>query len=171
MGVALNALAEEICAALEGARSLYFRLVLLVGPAGSGKTAALQAVHEYTGTPYVNLNLALSQRLLEHPSKARSLRVRPALDEILASAQGEVVILDNIEILFDPGLKQDPLRLLQLASRNRTVLASWNGDGAGGTLTYASAGHPEFRRYTNVDAILVRACRKNDTSGAEGDAR
>lgn len=167
----MNALADEIRAQVEGARHLYNRLVLLVGPAGSGKTAALRALCDDNGLPYVNLNLVLSQRLLEHASKARPLRLRGALDEVLAKAEGEVVILDNIEILFDPGLKQDPLRLLQLASRNRTVVASWNGEAAGRTLSYAAAGHPEHRRYTDVDTILVRAGRKSDTRAAEGDAR
>lgn len=164
-------LADEIRAQLDSARGLYYRLVLVVGPAGSGKTAALRVVHEGTGAPYVNLNLSLSRRLLEHPSKARPLRLREALEEILATAKGEVVVLDNIEVLFDPSLKQDPLRLLQLASRNRTVVASWNGDATGRTLTYAAPGHPEYRRYMDVDAILIRAGRKSEARAAEGDAR
>jgi hypothetical protein len=167
----VTALAEEIRAQLEGARNLYNRLVLVVGPAGTGKTAALRELCDGSGLPYVNLNLALSQRLLEHASKARPLRLRAALDDVMAKTEGDVVVLDNIEILFDPGLKQDPLRLLQLVSRNRTVVASWNGDAAARTLTYAAAGHPEHRRYTDVDTILVRAGRKSDARAAEGDAR
>jgi hypothetical protein len=87
----------------------------------------------------VNLNLVLSQRLPEHASKARPLRLRSALDEILAKTEGEIVVLDNIEVLFEPALKQDPLRLLQLASRNRTVVASWNGDAKGRTLSCTTA--------------------------------
>ena len=165
------ALADEIHAQLEGARSLYNRLVLVVGPAGTGKTAALRALCERSGFQHVNLNLALSQRLLEYASKARPLRLRAALDDMTARVEGAVVVLDNIEILFDPGLKQDPLRLLQLVSRNRTIVASWNGDAAGRTLTYAAAGHPEYRRYTDVDTILVRAALKRDASAVEGDTR
>jgi ATPase family protein associated with various cellular activities (AAA) len=167
----LNALADEIRDQLEGARNLYNRLVLVVGPAGCGKTKALRALCDANALPYVNLNLVLSQRLLEHTSKARPLRLRSALDDVLARAEGEVVVLDNIEVLFDPGLRQDPLRLLQLVSRNRTVVATWNGEVTGRTLTYAAAGHPEHRRYTDVDTILVRAGRKSDARAPEGDAR
>ncbi len=167
----MNALAHEIRVQIEGARNLYNRLVLVVGPAGTGKTTALQALCEESGLPYVNLNLALSQRLLEHASKARPLRVRAALDDVLAKLEGDVVVLDNIEIVFDPALKQDPLRLLQLASRNRTIVASWNGDTTGRTLTYAAAGHREHRRYTEVDTILIRASRRSDARAADGDAR
>lgn len=155
----MKTLADEVRAQVDTARSLYNRLVLVVGHAGSGKTAVLRALCERQGLPYVNLNLILSQRLLEHPSKARPLMLRGVLEEVLAKEGAEVVVLDNIEILFDPGLKQDPLRLLQLASRNRTIVASWNGDASGRTLSYAVAGHPEYRRYNDVDAILVRADR------------
>ena len=79
----MNSLSEEIRAQLDGTRNLYHRLVLVVGPAGSGKTAALQALCETNGISYVNLNLALSQRLLEYASKARPLRLRTALDEVI----------------------------------------------------------------------------------------
>ena len=36
-----------------------------------------------------------------------------------------MILLDNIEVIFDVALKQDPLRLLQRLSRNKTVVAAW----------------------------------------------
>jgi hypothetical protein len=64
-------------------------------------------------------------------------------------------VLDNLEILFDKDLKQDPLRLLQCISRNRSVLASWNGTVSGSKLMYAETGHPEYRCYDLVDTLVV----------------
>jgi hypothetical protein len=49
------------------------------------------------------------------------------LANLPAAAQAGLVLLDNIELLFDVHLKQDPLRLLQGLSRNKTVVATWNG--------------------------------------------
>jgi hypothetical protein len=66
------------------------------------------------------------------------------------------VVLDNLEIIFAKDLKQDPLRLLQGLSRNRTVVASWNGTASGGRLLYAETGHPEYRSYDSVDALIVK---------------
>jgi len=58
-------------------------------------------------------------------------------------------------ILFDASLEVEPLRLLQVSSRNRTVIASWNGSFQDGTLTYAEPGHPEFIQLKQTEAIIV----------------
>jgi len=70
---------------------------------------------------------------------------------------GDVVLLDNLEILFDTGLEVEPLRLLQVSSRNRTVVASWNGSYRDRTLTYAEPGHPEFVQFKQTQAVVITA--------------
>lgn len=66
-----------------------------------------------------------------------------------------MVLLDNLEILFDTALEVEPLRLLQVSSRNRAIVASWNGSFRDGTLTYAEPGHPEFIQYKQTDAVAI----------------
>ena len=167
----MNTLADSIRAQIDGASQLYHRLVLVVGGQRSGKTTALRELSESGSLPFVNLNLVLSQRLLELTSKARSLHLPKLLADIVASAVADVVILDNIEILFDPALHQDPLRCLQGVSRNRTIIASWSGTARDRTLTYAEPGHREYRRYTDVPAIIVHAGPPADQRTAEGNQR
>ncbi len=145
---------DKIKRSLQTAEGLYHRLVLLVGEAGSGKTGVLRDVAEEFGSSVINVNLALSSELLELTAKQRSLRLPGILDQIADQAQSPVV-LDNLEILFDQDLKQGPLRLLQGISRNRTVVASWNGTMTSGRLLYAETGHPEYRSYDSVDALIV----------------
>jgi Cdc6-like AAA superfamily ATPase len=146
--------------------------VLLVGDTGSGKTGVLRDIAEEFGSSVVNVNLALSGELLELTAKQRSLRL-PEILEAVARGEGReasemshclaptpsslapVVVLDNTEILFDKDLQQDPLRLLQSISRNRAVVASWNGIVNSGRLLYAETGHPEYRSYDSVDALIV----------------
>ncbi len=77
------------------------------------------------------------------------------MEGLISSQATAVVVLDNLEILFDPALKLDPLKLLQGISRNRTIVASWNGSYVEGTLTYAKPDHPEYRSYRELDAIPV----------------
>lgn len=145
---------DKIKRSLQATEGLYHRLVLLVGETGSGKTGVLQEVAEEFGTSVINVNLALSGELLELTAKQRSLRLPGILDQIADQAQSPVV-LDNLEILFDKDLKQDPLRLLQGISRNRDMVASWNGTSTDGKLWYAEIGHPEYRSYDSVDALIV----------------
>lgn len=134
---------------------LYHRLVMLVAPAGAGKTAALQDVHERTMAPLVNVNLELSRRMLDLTERQRALQLPRLLAEIVGASAADVVLLDNIEVLFDVSLKQDPLRLLQGLSRNRTVVAAWSGSIGGENMIYATPDHPEYKRYPTKDFLVV----------------
>lgn len=157
-------LSDQILRRISEAAGLYHRLVIVVAPSGAGKTAALQEVANAAGYPSINVNLELSRRLLDLTERQRSLQVPRLLDEIIAEVSGDVVLLDNIEILFDANLKLDPLRCLQRLSRHRTVVVAWNGTAPlpraqsashPGVLTYATVGHPEYQRYSAADLVIA----------------
>jgi hypothetical protein len=148
-------LAERVIRSISQAAELYHRLVMLVAPAGGGKTAALQEVHERAGAPLVNVNLELSRRMLELTERQRALRLPRLLSEAVHAAHGDVVLLDDMELLFDVSLKQDPLRLLQGLARNKTVVAAWSGSIDGDRIVYATPDHPEYRRYPIRDFLVV----------------
>jgi hypothetical protein len=93
--------------------------------------------------------------MLELTHSQRARQVERLFKDVIASAQGDVVLLDNLEILFDPSLEVEPLRLLQVVSRTCTLVATWNGQYRHETLTYAEPGHPEYARFKPVEAILV----------------
>ena len=145
---------EEVIARIGDAGSLYHRLVLVVGAGGAGETAALRGVAERIGAPLVNVNLELSRSMLDLTERQRPHQVRRLLEGIVAEGGNDVVLLDNIEILFDAALQQHPLRLLQNLSRSRTVAAAWNGSVEGNHIHYAAPGHPEYRRY-RLDGVLA----------------
>ena len=145
---------DKIRRSLDVADGLYHRLVLIVGATGSGKTNLLRQIAEDCGSSVLNVNLLLSGKLLELTTRQRSLGLPSILHQIMDQVKPPLV-LDNLEILFDKTLQQDPLRLLQGISRNRVVVASWNGRLISGKLLYAAAGHPEYRCYEAVDALMV----------------
>ena len=147
-------LAEAVSERIGHAENLYHRLVLVVGAEGAGKTAALRDLAEWTGAPLINVGVELSRCLLDLTGWQRPIRVAPHLERIAAEAEGDVILLDNIELLFDAALHQDPLRLLRGLSRSRTVVAAWNGSTEKGHILYAVPGHPEYRRCP-VDGVLV----------------
>jgi len=146
---------EEIEELLPALRGQYHRLLLIVGPIGSGKTPLLKALCRQRDFPFLNVNLALSQRLLDLTDRERPLRVHRLLADVIDELLGDVIALDNIELLFDPALQQDPLVCLQGLSRNKTLIATWGGSFVDGVLTYAEPGHPEYRRYERPNALIV----------------
>jgi hypothetical protein len=148
-------LADRVIKRIDQAAELYHRLVMLVAPAGAGKTAALQDVHERTAAPLVNVNLELSRRMLDLTERQRALQLPRLLAEIVGASAADVVLLDNVEVLFDVSLKQDPLRLLQGLSRNKTVVAAWSGTIDGEHMVYATPDHPEYKRYPLRDFLVV----------------
>jgi hypothetical protein len=141
---------------IQDARGLYYRLVLVVGPSGSGKTERLMRLADEKEYPYLNVNLALSEHLLDMPRRQRSLEVRDILQGLIGNQGSNVVLLDNLELLFDPSLQQDPLKCLQKLSRNKTVVAAWNGKLEDGQLTYAVPDHREYEKYDKPDCLTVR---------------
>ena len=148
-------LADRVIKRIGQAAELYHRLVMLVAPPHAGKTAALQDVHERTAAPLVNVNLELSRRMLDLTERQRALQLPRLLAEIVGASAADVVLLDNVEVLFDVSLKQDPLRLLQGLSRNKTVVAAWSGTIDGEHMVYATPDHPEYKRYPLRDFLVV----------------
>lgn len=148
-------LADRVIKRMAQAAELYHRLVMLVAPSGAGKTAALQEVQERTAAPLINVNLELSRRMLDLTERQRALQLPHLLADIVGATAADVVLLDNLEVLFDVTLKQDPLRLLQGLSRNQTVIAAWSGSADGEHMVYAAPDHPEYRRYPLRDFLVV----------------
>jgi hypothetical protein len=143
----------------------YYRLVLVVGPARAGKTTALNDLSKRHDWPRLNVNLLLSEKLLDLTQRQRAVGVSRILDDMVRAQQSDIVLLDNIELLFAQELEQDPLRLLQSLSRNRTVVAAWPGQWDGNALSYAESSHPEAKRYPAPQAVIV-ASDESKISGA-----
>jgi len=158
---------QEIKEAVLHAPAMYSRLILLVGPSGSGKTHALNEISAEYGKKIINVNLEMSKALLELPKQRRVSHVHHVFQDIINNFTGSedqqtaIVLLDNLEILFDKDLKQDPLILLQGVSRNTTIIASWNGSWSQKRLTFAISGHPEYRFYEKIDAQIIPFEKEN----------
>lgn len=151
----IDTIQEKVEKSLKAADNMYYKLVLLVGKAGSGKTVILYDVANKLGVPVTNINLELSAQLLELTPKQRVLHLPQLLDEIIDNDH-TVKVLDNLEIIFDTELKQNPFKLLQKISRNHLVIASWNGSSEDGKLIYAEPDHPEYQKYDLDDTLIVK---------------
>lgn len=152
---------DQVREKLSGIQDLYNRLVLLVGRSASGKTTALRALAKADSVPVLNVGVELSRALLDLTERQRVLQFPKMLADAVGGLPAHLTLLDNTELLFDPVLRQDPLRILQGLSRDRTIVATWLGDFDGAVLTYAVPEHPEFRRYAAADLLVIRVGQRD----------
>ena len=135
--------------------NLYFKLVLIVAPSSRGKTRVLQDVAKEIKASLINVNLELSLLMLDLTPQQRVLQLPQLFNEIVAKSTTDMVLLDNIELLFDTSLKLNPLALLKKVSRKRPIISTWNGEVEDNHLKYAWQGHPEYNSYDLDDIIVV----------------
>ena len=102
--------------------------------------------------------------MLDVPKGKRARQADRIFKDLVHGVSCDMLILDNLEILFDSSLQLDPLRLLQLVSRNQTVVASWSGMLNESLLTYAEPDHPEYKLYRDVDVLVVPVAKETTAS-------
>ena len=145
---------EKLDQLVDDITSLNNKLVLLIGPAKSGKSDLLAQLSERRDTPVLNAGAALGRQLLAIPSTRRHLQAADLLKDMVdETAHRGLLLLDNIELLFDRTLQLSPLDLLKRHAHARRVIAVWPGELRENRLSYATAGHPEHQDY-GIDGLV-----------------
>ena len=124
-----------------GLSSASNKLLLVSGESGSGKSLLLRRIAAELRWPTINVGQTVSKSLLSLTNRQRRLKAEEIVADTLDSPR---LCLDNTEILFDPILALNPASLLLILSRNRVVIATWNGRLENGSLVYAYPEHPEY---------------------------
>lgn len=135
---------SQLLETISATSAAYHKLTILVGTAGAGKTRLLKEVAGKLNLPLINLSLLLSQRLLGQSRRQRLLNAESIAIEVIDEHITTGLCLDNTELLFDSSLQLNPVVFLQDISRNRLIVATWNGSVSRGELRYAHSGHPDY---------------------------
>jgi hypothetical protein len=148
---------EQLLEVIPGAQVSYNKLVLIAGATRSGKSTLLNRVAGQLKVPVVNLSVLLSERLLSLTKRQRKLRSLEAARELIDEQDQSCVCLDNTELLFDSALGLNALQFLQDVSRNRLILATWNGGISDGILSFGYPEHPDFfeQRISATPVVLI----------------
>lgn len=135
---------------------LHTKLILLAGPPGSGKTKLLHELGAKLGVQPLNVNLELGRSLSATPHAARGFSAGQLLREIAdRRRKQEVLLLDNIELLFERGLEINPLDLIKRLAHAKRVVVVWPGELRGNRLYYAEMTHPEYRDYDAIGVVTL----------------
>lgn len=147
----VTSLLSSACENIEKLKDRYYRLMLLV----NASREQLSELSNQFECPLINMNLVVSEQLKALPSKDWSRELSDIISNIISESKSDTLIFDHIELIFEPAMQRDPLKLLQYCSKNTTLIVHWPGELHDGCLTYAVPGHPEYRHYANVDAVIV----------------
>ena len=134
-------------------KELYHRLILVVGDGDACLNIINEVAESHKKKP-ININLELSEKLLQFNNKRRQLKLQSLMADLIKNEK-ELILLTNTELLFDTSLQQDPLKLLQSVSRNITVIACWDGEVNNTKLVYAVPNHSEYREYSSNDVVFI----------------
>ena len=131
------------------------KLILLVGSSRSGKTQLLRQLGNKLNIEPLNVGLDLGRRLAATPNNKRGFSAGELLREIADKERMEdPLLLDNLELLFEPSLQINPLDLVRRLAHSKRVVAVWPGELRGDRLVYADMSHPEYRDYSR-DGVVV----------------
>lgn len=134
--------------------ALHSKLILLISGPQSGKSALLEALGSKRNLTPLRVGAELGSKLAALPQRRRQLQTTSILRELADQhAKDNLLLIDNIELLFDRTLQLDPLDLLKQHARVRRVVAVWPGQLNEGRLTYAATGHPEHQDYA-TDGVV-----------------
>lgn len=135
--------------------NLNSKLILLVGKSRSGKTKLLSDLGAKLQIEPLNVGLKLGRRLAATPYNKRSFSAGELLREIAENERTEdLLLLDNLELLFEKSLQINPLDLVKRLAHSKRVVAVWPGELCGDRLIYADMNHPEHRDYSR-DGVVI----------------
>ena len=118
------------------------------------KGDTLKYYSEVNELPYINVNLYLSEKLMDVKPNRRPYKVIDLMNA-LGDTGDDIICLDYFEILFESSLKLQPFDILKNLSRRKTVLVAWRYELKDGYLVYAQPGHPEYRKEMIADTTII----------------
>ena len=133
---------SEIQTKLEALRDAKYKLLLIVGQPGTGKSKLIHQYSEDTGTPILDLNPIFGE---EVPEGSDSQYINDFMGQYLATYKPEILLLDNKRVLYSKNSKIDLLSFLKEIATKKTVVATWNGMVEDGQLV-----HIRSKAYTNL---------------------
>ena len=148
-------MSNELIALVAEVDALNTKLVLIVGNSQAGKTHLLRQLGAKLNIEPLNVGLELGRCLAATPNNKRSFSAGELLREIADKERTEdPLLLDNLELLFEPSLQINPLDLVRRLAHSKRVVAVWPGELRNDRLVYADMSHPEHRDYSR-DGVVV----------------
>ena len=104
--------------------------------------------------PRLSVGRELSPVLVAEIPQRRSRATRQWMKTHLREMFPGPVLCAEIDLLFDPTLKLDPLRLMRDAGRVTRLVITWPGSYVDNVLAYAVPGHSHYRTWRKPEVFI-----------------
>lgn len=135
---------NEIKTKLEALKDAKYKLLLIVGQPGTGKSKLIHDYASETGNTILDLNAIFGE---EVPEGSDSQYITHFMDGFLATYTPEVLLLDNKRVLYSKNSQIDLLSFLKGIATKKVVIATWNGRIEDGKLVHIRSKLPQDLTY------------------------
>jgi len=133
------------------AQAGFYRCVLLAHPEVARLRREAARLALANGWPTVPIGPSVAAALLATPTSERPGAAERACRALLEAARPGPVVCTDIDLLFEPSLRLDPLAVLREASRVTALVVAWPGTFGDGRLAYAVPEHAHYRIWRNPE--------------------
>ncbi len=107
------------------------------------------------GWPCLAVGRELGDALLAEPPQHRSRAARRWISARLGEMAPGPVLCTGIDLLFEPALSLDPLRLFRDAGRTARLVIAWPGTYRDDILAYAVPDHSHYRTWRKPNVSIT----------------
>ena len=134
----------------------FYPCCMLVHPDIAVLKAVSTHIQNY-GWPFLDLNSLLAQILVTTAPQQRFTLAIQSFKTTIKRIHQSTVICSGINILFEPTLKIDPLRLFRDTSRQQQtrLIVLWPGTYRLNILAYATPKHSHYRSWSQPDLHFI----------------
>ena len=101
-----------------------YKLLLIIGKPGSGKSKYLHNYSKENGIPIINLDDILGKKIPEGKDKEYVLSF---MNNFVNSYSKDVLLIDKKSIVYEKDSNIDLLNFLENIAKEKIVIATWNG--------------------------------------------
>lgn len=147
---------ERVMALAGQIKAIPQAMVVIAGSRGSGKTRVANLLAEKGLGTYVNLSLALSRyRMTVEPGHDVGWPSDFMVSLLSSIGRDAMLILDNIEAVFQPQLQLNPLGWLLKMAREIPIIVVWPGSVLDGEFVFSTPNRPDYFRQREQSVIVV----------------
>ncbi len=140
---------NELKEKLEALKDAKYKLLLIVGKPGTGKSKLINDYSQESGIPIVDFNLIFGEEI---PDGKDGQYIEKFMEDFLKNYKQDVLLFDNKRILYSKHSTIDLLSFLKKISEEHLVVATWNGMIKDNELIHIRSKLPEDLKYP-LDSI------------------